>query len=510
MENNLIIINGRCLTMDENKEADWIATEDGKIAAIGRGDGYKAFLHENTQLVDAKGRTVLPGFIDNHFHLVKGAIFSSFINVSEARNFDEIGEILREGRKKSGEDYSPEYPLMAFGVEPEKLKEGRYPNREDLDRFISDVPMVLYTPDYHIMMLNTCAILTFQIPYMLQGVSMDEKGIPDGIFSKLAAARLEEHILKKYQQKAIIKKINDFVPDILSNGITTVTAMEGSNYITGFEKEREAELVLKIAGDIPLSTELFYQTTDVNLVKEKGLKRFGGALYLDGTLGSWTAVNSFPYADKKEQKPGLFIKQEYIDKLVEKSCENELQLSFDAIGDMAVEAAISAFEKCKERFDVKKLRPRIEHCELIRDDQMERAAELGIIVSAQPGYEGKWGGEGGMYAERLGENYKKTNPFREMKDRGIVLCGGSDYNINPLNPMVGVYHAMNHPVKEHSLTLEEALRMYTIDGAFALGMEKERGSLTPGKKGDIVILNDSTAAMTIREGEIMYDGTKDA
>lgn len=518
MESSLIIKNADVITMDGDKKADWICIKEGKIFALGRGSEYESLADDTVGIIDAYGHSVLPGFIDNHFHLVKGAIFQGFISLEEASSFDEIGEIVMEARQKSGENYSPENPILAYGIEPEKLKEGRYPKREDLDRYVSDVPMVLYTKDYHVMMLNTCAILSFQIPYMLPGVIMDKKGIPGGIFVKQAAARLEEHILQKYHQKSIVKKIGDFVSEILGSGVTTIAAMEGNNYITSFEKERESELVLKIADNIPLSVELFYQTTDTEIVKRRGLNRIGGALYLDGTFGSWSAVNSFPYADKKDIKPKLFMERDYIDALAERCCREGLQLSFDAIGDVAVEAAISAFEKQKDFYDIKALRPRIEHCEMISRQQMERAAKLGMVISVQPAYEGRWGGAGGMYEERLGENYKKTNPLREMKDCGLVLCGGSDYNISSLNPFEGIYYSMNHPVKEHSLNLKEALAMYTIDGAYALGLEKSRGSLTIGKNGDVVVLShnlkDATgeklkevhAEITIRDGEIMAGG----
>ncbi len=523
MKNNVIIINGNCITMDkEAGRADWICMRDGQIFALGKGNEYEGLIESDTHIIDAAGRTVLPGFIDNHFHLVKGAFFSDSINVEGAESFDDIGDIIRQEIKKSPDSFSIDAPAIACGLEPGHLKEGRYPVREDLDKYVNDIPLVVYTKDYHVMMLNTCAILNFKIPYMLPGVCTDKEGLPNGIFIKQAAARLEEHIMQKYSTRAVEKKVNRFVPEILSCGITTIAAMEGSNYITSFEKDRESELVLKMKEDIPLSIELFYQTVDTDLVKGAGLRHIGGALYLDGTFGSWTAVNSFPYADKKDMKPQLLFQQDYIDNFVKQCCEKQLQAGFDAIGDLAIEMAVSAIEKQKDAFDVKSLRMRIEHGELITPEQMERAAGLGIILSMQPGYEGIWGGRDDMYFERLGENYKKTNPFRELKDLGIVICGGSDYNVNQLNPMEGVYWSVNHPVPEHRIKLEEALAMYTIDGAYALGIENAVGSLTPGKKGDVVILDKSLdralgedlkkvrAAMTLRDGEIIYDGIKDA
>lgn len=161
----------------------------------------------------------------------------------------------------------------------------------------------------------------------------------------------------------------------------------------------------------------------------------------------------------------------------------------DAIGDGAIALCLEAFACAQKQFDGRYLRNRIEHAEMINAEQMEKARELGIILSMQPTYEGIWGGEGKLYHQRLGTRYKETNTFREILDYGIVLCGGSDSNVTDPNPMMGIHYAVNHPVEAHRITVEEAVRMYTYNGAYALFEEEQIGSLTPGKKADIVVMN---------------------
>lgn len=182
-----------------------------------------------------------------------------------------------------------------------------------------------------------------------------------------------------------------------------------------------------------------------------------------------------------------------------------------------MEAILCAFEEAAKTCDVSALRCRIEHGELLRRDQMERARRLGLIISMQPAYEGEWGGAGGMYEKRLGSRYTETNQLREIIDSGVVICGGSDFPTTDVNPMVGIHYAVNHPVAAHRISVEEAVAMYTCNGAYALFCEHEAGSLTAGKRADIVILDqniqlisadrlkDTMAAVTIKNGRIVFN-----
>lgn len=135
----------------------------------------------------------------------------------------------------------------------------------------------------------------------------------------------------------------------------------------------------------------------------------------------------------------------------------------------------------------------------------------------QPAYEGLWGYPGGMYQQRLGDRYGTTNQFRRIIDSGITICGGSDPPITNPNPFHGIHYAVNHPVAANSVTLQEALEMYTSLGAYALFLEKKKGSLREGKDADIVILDrditqmdlrqlkDVQVDMTIKDGRVVFD-----
>jgi len=463
-------------------------------------------------MIDAGGNTVLPGLIDNHFHVVATALHEFRLDFSRAKNFEDVGKTIRSVEKKADQNM-----ILGVGLDYTRLEEKRFPDRTILDRYCSNVPLIIYSQDFHVLMLNTYAILYFKTPFTLNGVELDAMDVPTGIFGKQAGAKLDKQIIQSSTEKERKLAVEQLMPNLLRRGITSLAAMEGENIKNNFDTDVASEFLYEHKKDYPVSMDIFYQTVDIPRVLSKNLRRIGGALYLDGTMGSRTAALSFEYADAPEKRGVLFFAQEDLDHFVERCCEHGLQVSFDAIGDAAIEMALLSFEKANALFDVKSMRHRIEHAELIDEAQMERAERLGIVLCMQPTYEGYWGSVGGMYQQRLGDHYGQTNRFRKIIDTGLVLCGGSDSDVTEFNPMLGIHYAVNHPVPQNGVTLQEALRMYTYNGAIALCREREIGSLAPGKKADIVILDrditqtdavtlkDVVVEMTIKGGDILFD-----
>jgi hypothetical protein len=137
------------------------------------------------------------------------------------------------------------------------------------------------------------------------------------------------------------------------------------------------------------------------------------------------------------------------------------------------------------------LRHRIEHAELLNPDQIRRIAGLGLVLGVQPAFEAAWGGPGRMYQSRLGSRWLATNPYRELLAAGVVLAGGSDAPITPVDPIAGIRAAVNHPVAQHRVRELDACRMFTDRAAYALGLEQRKGSLAPGHDADFVVLSDN-------------------
>jgi predicted amidohydrolase YtcJ len=186
-----------------------------------------------------------------------------------------------------------------------------------------------------------------------------------------------------------------------------------------------------------------------------------------------------------------------------------------AIGDYGIDLVINAIEGALKRSPRKDHRHRIEHCEILSSSQIERIKQLGIVASMQPNFAGEWSGPDGLYEARLGKRrLRQNNPYRFLLDEGIPLAFGSDGM--PFHPLYGIWSAVNHPVKNSRITLEEAMRAYTLDSAYASFEEDIKGSIEPGKLADIAILEkdlteipadeikDVRVHMTLVGGEVLY------
>lgn len=512
MNADVVIKNGQCMVMKEKEILHWIAIKNGIIVGRGKNQEYSNFIHEDTQVIDAQGNTVLPGFIDSHFHVVLTALNIASVDLSSATTFEDIGEIIKRAALKS-----PGKHIRGIHLEVEKLKEKKLPTRGILDKYCNNSPVSLYSSDYQVTILNTCAMMYFKIPFATAGIEFDRKKVPTGIFKKEANAILFSNTLKLVDDECRKSVVLDMMSNLLSNGITTVNAMEGGRMCGSMDIDKDAEFIYKYGNEFPVDMELFYPTMDIEKIKAMGLKRIGGVLYIDGTIGERTAALSYPYEDAKGAKGILCINEEDLEEFVLKAYENKLQLALFTIGDRAIEVALNAHEYALKKTGIKNLRHRLEHVELVNESQMNRARELGLIFSMQPTYEILWGGAGKMYECRLGNRYKNTNPLREIIDSGVLICGGSDSDVTKPIPMLGIHAAVNHPVESHRVDIYEAIKMFTINGAYALFEENKKGTLEVGKVADIVILDrdilktpldsiDKIKVMTtIKSGEVLYN-----
>lgn len=509
---DILIKNGKCMTMKNGEILDWIAVEGGKIAAIGKNRDYDNLITDDTLVIDAKGNTVLPGFIDSHFHLVLTALNAASLDLGKAKKFDDIGRLIKEAAAKY-----PGKHIRGIHLEVEQLKEKEFPNRAILDKYCNNAAVSLHSADYQVSILNTYAMLYFKIPFTTDGIEIDEKQMTTGIFRKQANAILFSNTLKDVNENYRKDVVDNIINKLLSNGITTINAMEGGRMCGGIDRDEDAEFIFKYGKQFPIDMELFYPTMDIDKIKDMGLKRIGGVLYLDGTIGGRTAALTFEYADAPGTDGILCMAQDDINEFVLNCYKNNLQLALFTLGDRAIEAALIAHEYALGKTGITGLRHRLEHVELASYDQMKRAAKLGIIFSMQPTYEAYWGGKGKMYEQRLGNNYMRTNCFREIIDSGVTICGGSDSDVTEPNPIRGIHSAVNHPVKQHSIDVYEALKMYTCNGAYALFEEDKKGTLEVGKIADIIILNNDIMSInkeeieklkvlvTIKSGELLYN-----
>jgi predicted amidohydrolase YtcJ len=280
---------------------------------------------------------------------------------------------------------------------------------------------------------------------------------------------------------------------------------------------------LDAAGELTARVRVNYWSDHLDALREVGLSTNDGSdmvetgaikSYTDGSFGGRTARLSEPYADAPEETGQWVVDPDELAATVAEATAAGYQFTAHAIGDEAVDAVLDAYEE-ESHVDPGEARHRIEHVELADDAAIERLAETDVVASVQPNFL-KWAGDDGLYEARLGpERTAATNRYRDMLDAGVRLAFGSDGM--PMDPLLGVHHAVNAPAEAQRLTVTEALRAYTLGAAYA-GFDEDRlGTVEPGKRADFAVLDSSPwdepeaireigVAMTVVDGEVVYDG----
>ncbi len=351
--------------------------------------------------------------------------------------------------------------VWAWGYDPID----RMPFAHELDAVAPGVPIFLRRVDGH-----TCSLSAGALKMLPQKLRRES-----GVYTGALGERVVEFFLRSVPKDALISAARRVALEAANAGVKTVHAL--------VPFADWAEVLLNIAGDLPVRVVVFVESTDVEEVSSLGLKQIGGCLLLDGSLGSRTAALSFPYADAPESRGALYMSDDELERFFAAALSSGLAVAMHAIGDRAVEQYIRVAERVSGGGDL--ARWRIEHAELITPSQLERAARLGLVLSVQPAFELRWGGPDGMYARRLGERWRQTNPFATALKAGVALIGGSDAYVTPIDPVAGIFAAMHHPNPAHRLSLREALALFSAAPAAWAGEEEP---MSPGSRAEGVVI----------------------
>jgi hypothetical protein len=269
-------------------------------------------------------------------------------------------------------------------------------------------------------------------------------------------------------------------------GLTTIHALEGGSV----SEDQAVSEFLESSSGLPLRFVLYYQTMDVGKVMALGLPRIGGCILLDGDVGPRTAALSQPYVDDPECYGTLYHTQSEIDAFVFEAHKAGLQVALHAVGDAAVEQALNAYEAALTAHPRDDHRHRIEHCEIIREEQVQRAQRLGVALAIQPPFNHYWPHT--EYFSSVGkERAMSADPVRRLMRPGLLVAGGSDSTVTPLGPLIGVHAAVNHSNPAERVSVQQGLELYTINAARIAFEERDKGSLETGKLGDFTILAEN-------------------
>jgi hypothetical protein len=483
MTGNILFKNGNIITCNDRDDIiNWFLVNNGIIIKTGLNHPDAETAKSAEEIIDLKGNTVLPGFYDTHVHLVQTGLNYLGLDLYNVTSLEELFYQI-ELKVKSKPAGSI---IRGYHFDVTKIKEKRFPTRKELDRISPNNPVWINSIEFHTSSLNSLGLTMVDLPYSIDGIARDERNLPLGLFTGKASAFIRNRMLQKIDDVSRMKGVEIAVAKAIKKGVTTIHAMEG-----GFTfHEKDAQFIYKNSSSFPIDILLYFQTFDAEKIKGMNLKRIGGDIFIDGSFGSRTAAISTPYADAPNNYGSLYFSQKELNFFVKEAHLLDMQISLHAIGDRAIDQTLNAYEYALSKKHNLTNRHRIEHFELANENHMNRASNMNLIICVQPAFEHRWGFSEGMYEHRLGvEIASKTNNFRRMIDNNLILCGSSDSDITEINPLYGIYCAVNHPKPDYSIEVMEAIKMFTINGAYSCHEEKHKGSIEITKLADFIIID---------------------
>jgi hypothetical protein len=522
---DLVVYNAKVVTVDPAfRIAEALAVTGDRIAAVGSNSEVLALAGPQTRRVDLGGKTVLPGLIDSHTHPVGAAMYEFDHPVPE---METIADVLAYVKSRA-DALPPGEWISVSQVFITRLKEQRYPTREELDRVAPNNPVVFRTgPDAS---LNSLALKlsgidrNFRITDGRPGrIERDPKtGEPTGIVRSASRFIKYRSSGKEPTPEDYLARLKALLADYNSVGITSI--------VDGDTSDQEVELYrqLKQRGELTCRTFLAL-SVDAQMPFEKIQERLrqaarsplhaydnllwlrGAKSYLDGGMLTGSAYMRQPWGvskvyaiDDPNYRGMLYIEPDKLYRIMREALANDLQFTAHSVGDGAVHAFLEAAERiARNDFPVRDKRPAITHSNFMSLEAVRKMAELGVVANMQPAW--LWLDAATLLKQFGNERLAYFQPYRTIFELGAIAGGGSDHmqkigslrSINPYNPFLGIWVTLTrrarwldeplHP--EQAITREQAIRFYTINNAYLTFEEKEKGSLEPGKLADFIVLD---------------------
>lgn len=488
----LAILNAKIITLNQKQpHAEAVAIHNGKIAAVGSNKKIRRYIGNKTEVINAKNKTIIPGLVDCHVHMTS---FGQFLQTLDLRDVQSI-KVMQQKLKDYADKNAEKSWILGGRWDQEKFVEKRLPTRWDLDAAVADKPVFLTRVCGHIAVANTKALELAGITRetVVEGgkIDLDEAvGEPNGILRE-NAMNLVWRTIPKPSPKQLEEACIMACKRAVEAGLT------GVHWLLNSAEEMRIIQRLCAEGKLPLRVYLGFPVDLLDEIISLGLlSGFGNdmvkigfvKLFADGSLGARTAALKQPYADKPETSGIMLYSQRKLNQLVLKAHKAGLQLAVHAIGDCAVEAVLEAYEKALRAFPRASQRHRIEHCSVLNPKLIRRMKRLGLIASVQPHFvvSDFW------VVNRVGNvRARWVYPFKTLMKEGLTVVAGSDCPVEPISPLLGVWAAVaRKSFPEEKLSVEEALKAYTVNAASASFDEDKRGLIAVGKFADLVVLSD--------------------
>jgi predicted amidohydrolase YtcJ len=493
---DIVLTNGKVLTMNPTQPiAEAVAIIGDKIVKVGTNEEINRLIGKSTKVIRLNGKTVVPGFIDTHIHVTDFGRLISWLDLTSIKSIEE----LRESVKKRVEKTPKGQWILGRGWNESRFKEKRLPNRSDLDSVSPNNPIILYHEIAQVCLVNSKALKIANVTAQTrnpEGGAIDkdaETGKPTGILRN-SATNLVWKKIPEPDEEELLEATTLACEKILEAGVTSVHWMVLSSIEISIAQKLHAQKRLPIRVNLIIPADLLNCLKDYRSDDNSTFRIGGVVIATDGYLASKTAALSQPYADDPASSGKLLISSEEMQATTARILKTGLQLVIHAMGDKAVDLALTTIENASNLAPSKIGRVRLEQAAVLNQKLVERMKKQNVIVSVQPlvieSEFSVWHAKGHLGSERARWLY----PLKTLQRNGVRVVGGSDSPMEPLNPILGIQAAVSREnFSEERVTVNEALRMYTVDAAYSSGEENLKGSIEEGKLADLVVLSCNPA-----------------
>ena len=545
---DLILVGGTVVTVDATKpEAEAVAFAEDRILFVGSNEDAKKLAHEKTEIVELDGELVIPGLIESHAHFMNLGESKLLLDLTTAKSWDDIIKMVEEAARTTppgewivGQGWHQE----KWSKKPEPNIDG-YPDHQALSRVSPNHPVLLRHASGHMCFANGYAMRQARVSNDTRDPSggeilRNESGEAIGVFRETAQSRIYAAMARSQANpnggsgtERLIKVANLAQQECLANGITSFQDAGSSFGMIEFfrklaeEKKLNVRLYVMVRGGVKTVARLKKCRTvgfGNHFLTVRGIKHS-----IDGALGAHGAWLLAPYEDLPRSAGLNTTRIDVIKNAAKLALECDFQLCVHAIGDRANREVLDIFEEAfKSKPTEKSRRWRVEHAQHLHPDDIERFAKLGVIASMQGVH---CTSDAPYVPQRLGMRRSKEGAYvwQSLLKSGAVICNGTDAPVEKIDPIASFYASVTRRLEngvtffpEQCMTREQALRSYTLDAAYAAFEEEIKGSITPGKLGDVVVLTknimtcpddqirDAKVRYTIVGGKIRYDSKKDS
>jgi predicted amidohydrolase YtcJ len=510
--------------------AEAVAVHGRRILFVGSAEDADRFRGRATRVIDGRDCTLLPGFIDSHFHLLHGSEELGNIQLQDVGGMADLEAVVH-----SYAAANPDLPFLSgFGLSYAVLPDQTLTRRQ-LDAILPDRPLILFAYDGHTAWANTPAL---ELGGILNGgeagpnaeIVVDADGTASGELREPGAFDPIKDLIPEPDDNRRRALLREGLAEAARQGITGVHNMGGDRERMAFFAAMEDldELTLRVYcpvnvwPDTPL--EALAEAAELRNVYQGGMLRAGSLkFFMDGVVESYTALLLDEYADRPGWLGDAHYSADLFNRFAVEADRLGLQIFVHAIGDGAVRRTLDGFEAAREANGPRDSRHRVEHIELIHPDDLPRFAELGVIASMQPLHSPMQVDGSDVWPERVGaDRWGRSFAWAALRQAGARLVFGSDWPVASQSVMAGIHAAVTRPPwaeglpDQHQL-LSDALLSYTLDGAYAEFQEGEKGQLKAGMLADLVLLSDDIFSippaaladvrplLTMCDGRIVYE-----